>query len=92
MHNCRVKMVVAASNTIMICYQLEVCPYRDSSLGYRDPYVGILVPTHDPLPKGTLGNLVLHRNMKGEVVRWLAPAKKKNGGKTCFQPPEKTTT
>jgi hypothetical protein len=29
---------------------VEVCPYRDSSLGNRDPYVGILVPTHDPLP------------------------------------------
>ncbi len=43
--------------------QIEVCPYRDSSPGYRDPYVGILVPTRDPLPKGTLGNLVLHRNM-----------------------------
>jgi hypothetical protein len=42
---------------------LEVCPYKDSSLGYRDPYVGILVPTRDPIPEGTLGNLVLHRNM-----------------------------
>ncbi len=42
---------------------VEVCPYRDLSLGYRDPYIGILVPTCDPLPKGTLGNLVLHRNM-----------------------------
>jgi hypothetical protein len=29
---------------------LEVCPYRDSSLGNRDPYIGILVPTRDPLP------------------------------------------
>ncbi len=29
---------------------LEVCPYRDSSRGNRDPYVGILVPTRDPLP------------------------------------------
>ncbi len=29
---------------------VEVCPYRDSSLGNRDPYVGILVPTHNPLP------------------------------------------
>ncbi len=43
--------------------KVEVCPYRDSSLGYRDPYVGIFLPTRDPLPKGTLGNLVLHRNM-----------------------------
>jgi hypothetical protein len=30
--------------------KLEVCPYRDSSLGNRDPYIRILVPTHDPLP------------------------------------------
>jgi hypothetical protein len=29
---------------------LEVCLYRDSSLGNRDPYVRILVPTSDPLP------------------------------------------
>ncbi len=28
--------------------KLEVCPYRDSSLGNRDPYVGILVPTRPP--------------------------------------------
>jgi hypothetical protein len=41
---------------------VEVCPYRDSSVGNRDPYVGILVPTRDPLPEGTLGKLVLHWN------------------------------
>ncbi len=41
---------------------LEVCPFRDLSLGNRDPYVGILVPTRNPLPEGTLGKLVLHRN------------------------------
>jgi hypothetical protein len=29
---------------------IEVCPYRDLSLGNRDPYIGILVPTRDPLP------------------------------------------
>ncbi len=43
-------------------FLVELCPYRDSSLGYKDPYVGILVPTRDPLPEGTLGKLVLHRN------------------------------
>ncbi len=36
----------SAKNTKLV----EVCPYRDSSLGNRDPYVGILVPTRDPLP------------------------------------------
>jgi hypothetical protein len=45
-----------------ITKKVEVCPYRDLSLGYRDPYVGILVPTRNSLPEGTLGNLVLHRN------------------------------
>jgi hypothetical protein len=42
--------------------EVEVCPFRNSSLGNRYPYVGILVPTRDPLPEGTLGKLVLHRN------------------------------
>ncbi len=41
---------------------LEVCPFRDLSLGNRDPYVGILIPTCDTLPKGILGNVVLLRN------------------------------
>ncbi len=31
-------------------WQIEVCPYRDSSLGNRDSYVGILLPTRNPLP------------------------------------------
>jgi hypothetical protein len=47
---------------IIIMKKVEVYSYRDSSLGNRDPYVGILVPTRDPLPSGTLGKLVLHRN------------------------------
>ncbi len=38
---------------------VEVCPYVFVPLGYRDPYVGILVPTCNPLLEGTLGNLVL---------------------------------
>ncbi len=29
---------------------LEVCPYGFVPRGNRDPYVGILVPTRDPLP------------------------------------------
>ena len=42
---------------------VELCPYRDSSLGNRDPYIGILIPTRDPPSLGNpRGNLVLHRN------------------------------
>ncbi len=72
---------------------LDLCPYRDSSLGNRDPYVGILIPTRDPLPQGTLGKLVLHRNRQGELVWWLAPAKTVfSGGKTFSTAKKKTVT